>query len=131
MMSNLIKKDDKNLIKLLHTKGGELVKPFELNIFLLTTHIAGTTHIDNMEEIEPKLYINQQLILFREAKNPYDENAILIKTSDGVKLGYVPMKHNPILSRLMDAGKLIYAKIKEKEILGNWVKVTIDIFLND
>lgn len=105
--------------------------PFERDIFLFETHIAGTTHIENIHEIEKDLKIGDRLKFYREPKNPYDEGAIVIKTEDRVKIGYVPQKDNIVFARLMDAGKLLFGKIKTKELIGDWVKIEIEIFLHE
>ena len=68
---------------------------------------------------------------FREPENPYDAQAIVIKTTDSVKIGYVPRQDNVIFARLMDAGKLLFGKITEKEKKGKWVRISIDIFLHE
>lgn len=46
-------------------------------------------------------------------------------------LRYVPRNKNEILSRLMDAGKLLYSTVYGKEKIGNWLKITIQIYLAD
>jgi hypothetical protein len=131
-MSDIIKKDDTGIVSLLHGKGGlDIPKPFVKDTFLLETHIAGTTHIEGIKELEPFLTEETRLSFFRETDNAYDSRAIAIKTADGVKIGYVPQEKNEIISRLMDAGKLIYGKISEKEFVGNWLKITVEVFLND
>lgn len=105
--------------------------PFERDIFLFKTHIAGTTHIENIYEIEKDLKIKDKLNFYREPKNPYDSGAIIIKTKDKVKIGYVPQKDNIIFARLMDAGKLLFGEIKTKETIGEWVKIEIKIYLHE
>ena len=72
-----------------------------------------------------------KLKFVREANNPHDTLAIMVKDHDGNKLGYVPKQKNEILSRLMDAGKLIYGTVNKKERFGNWLKITIQIFMED
>lgn len=109
----------------------KLPTPFERDIFLFETHIAGITHIEDIHEIEKNLKVGDRLEFFREPKNPYDEGAIVIKTKDKIKIGYVPQKDNIVFSRLMDAGKLLFGKIKTKELVGNWVKIKIEIFLHE
>lgn len=42
-----------------------------------------------MTRIE-SLKANEELILIQETTNPYDANAIAIKTKDDIKIGYVP-----------------------------------------
>lgn len=132
-MGNLIKSETGGLMGLLHSNNGELTipKPFEKDIFLFDTYVAGTTHIVGIEELEPHLNIDDRLEFFREPDNQYDKQAIVIKTIDGVKIGYVPKQDNVIFARLMDAGKLIFAKITSKEKKGSWIKINIKVFLHE
>ena len=132
-MNNLIELGGDGLLALFHGKNGEslIPKPFERDIFLLDTHVAGTTHIEGIDELEPYLKSGDRLNLFREPDNPYDEFAILIKTMDGVKIGYIPQKDNIIFARFMDAGKLFFGKITEKEKKGNWLRIKIQVFMHE
>lgn len=132
-MGNLLKSETGGLMGLLHSNNGELTipKPFERDIFLFDTYVAGTTHIVGIEELEPHLNIDDRLEFFREPDNQYDKQAIVIKTIDGVKIGYVPKQDNVIFARLMDAGKLIFAKITSKEKKGSWIKIDIKVFLHE
>lgn len=42
------------LVGLLHSTGGLTIpKPFEREIHLFDSHVAGTTHIEGIEELEP------------------------------------------------------------------------------
>lgn len=132
-MGDLVKNNSGELVGLLHEKGGELVvpKPFEKDIFLFDTHVAGTSHIEGIEELEPHLNIDDRLDFFREPDNRYDKEAIVIKTAEGVKIGYVPKQDNVIFARLMDAGKLLFGRISGKEKKGNWVKLDIKVFMHE
>lgn len=131
-MGEILKPEDVSYISLLHGKGGmDIPKPFERDIFLFDTHVAGTTHIEGIEEFEPYLQIDDKLSFFREPDNPHDSMAIVIKNADGVKIGYVPKADNIIFSRLMDAGKLLFARIASKEKAGNWLKIKIKVFLHE
>lgn len=132
-MDELNKTGKSGLVSLLHGKNGviSIPKPFERDIFLFDTYVAGTSHIEGMEELEPHLQTGDRLDFFREPDNQYDAQAIVIKTADGVKIGYVPRQDNVIFARLMDAGKLLFGRISEKEKKGKWVKISIDIFLHE
>lgn len=132
-MSDLIKSETGSLVGLFHGKNGELVlpKPFEKDIFLFDTYIAGTTHIEGIEELEPHLNVDDKLDFFREPDNHYDKEAIMIKTINGVKIGYVPRQDNVIFARLMDAGKLLFGRISHKEKKGKWVKIKIKVYLHE
>ena len=132
-MSDLITTETGGLMSLLHNQNGELAvpKPFEKDIFLFDTHIAGTSYIDGIEELEPHLNEDDKLDFFREPDNKYDKRAIVIKTIDGVKIGYVPRYDNVIFSRLMDAGKLLFGRISSKEGSGRWVRINIKVYLHE
>ena len=110
--------------------GGGLAAPFAREIFLIETHVAGTTHIP-IKEIEPALMPGESLVLRRESVNPHDPLAILILTERGEKLGYVPRDRNEILARLMDAGKFIIARLESKEWHGDWLRVAARVYLRD
>ena len=132
-MGDLVRNESNGLIWLMHGKDGGLSipKPFERDIFLFDTYVAGTTHIEGIEELEPHLNIDDRLEFFREPDNQYDKQAIVIKTADGVKIGYVPQNDNVIFARLMDAGKLLFGKITAKEKKGSWVKLGIKVYLHE
>ena len=132
-MGDLTITESSGLVSLLHGKNGELImpKPFEREIFLFDTYIAGTTHIEGIEELEPHLSPDDRLNFFREPDNLYDKQAIVIKTENGVKIGYVPRQDNVIFARLMDAGKLLFGKITAKEKKGKWVKIEIKVYLKE
>ena len=131
-MADIIKIDNKNINNILNNKGSlDIGKPFSQEIFLIEVHIAGTSHIDNMDLLEPKLFQGVEVRFFREPNNKYDSKAIVVKDKDGNKLGYIPRDKNEILSRLMDAGKLLYGKVKCKEKIGDWVKIEMEVYLKD
>ena len=133
-MSDLINPDAQDgFLRLFHRQNNDLSipKPFERDIFLFDTHVAGTTHIEGMDELEPQLKIGEKLSFFRESDNAYDQQAIVIQTEHGVKIGYVPQADNIIFARLMDAGKLLFGRISEKEKKGKWVKIGLKVFLHD
>lgn len=130
-MQEIDKPNDHGLMHLIHNKNLTVPLPFAREIFLFDTYIAGTSHIEGLEELYAYLMVGSLLNFYREPDNPYDAQAIMIKNADGVKLGYIPKADNIIFSRLMDAGKLFFGKISSKSMNGNWVKIKIDIFLKD
>ena len=121
-----------NLVNLIHNNGGGVVPlPFERDIFLFDTHVAGTSHVEGIEELAEYLKPEDRLSFFREPDNPYDREAIVVKTDAGVKIGYIPRKDNVVFARLMDAGKILFGKIKSVEMRGTWVKIDIEIYLHE
>ncbi len=61
------------IIQAMHGKGGmgiEITKPFSRPICLVPdTRIAGTTHMDDIDELAPKLSEGERLSLVREKDN--------------------------------------------------------------
>ena len=132
-MGDLITSAGSGLVALLHAKDGAFAvpKPFARDIFLFDTHVAGTSHVEGMEDLEPHLHIDDRLDFFREPDNPHDARAIVVRNADGVKIGYIPKADNAIFSRLMDAGKLLFARIASKKKSGNWLKIEIKVYLHE
>lgn len=132
-MSDLVSFEGSGLLGLIHGGNGELVmpKPFERDIFLFDTHIAGTTHIKGIEALIEQLNEDDRLAFFREPENKFDKQAIVIKTSGGDKIGYVPQRDNVIFARLMDAGKLLFGRISNKVEKGSWTKIYIKVYLHE
>lgn len=109
----------------------EVGKPFQQDIRLLTIQVAGTSYVENIGEIEPMLDERTRVHFFREPDNPHDRRAIVIKTENGQKIGYVPRAKNEILSNLMDGGKLLYGVIQDKEWQDSWLRITVSVFLGE
>ena len=132
-MSDIAKKDSGDLIEYLLNSGTgiDLPKPFEHDIYLFDTYVAGTSHIHGIKEIGDKLKEGGRLVFYREPENEHDPQAIRIETLDKEKIGYVPRQDNLIFSRLMDAGKVLFAKLIEKEMRGDWFRIKIRIYLHE
>lgn len=132
-MNFLEKNDQGALIQyLLHNETGmTLPTPFERDIYLFDTYVAGTTHIEGIDDLAASLRDGDRLVFYREPDNPHDPQAIRIETLEEEKIGYVPRRDNVVFSRLMDAGKLLFATIAAKEMRGNWLKVDIKIYLHE
>lgn len=109
----------------------DVPKPYQRDIYLFETYIAGTSYIPNIEELVQKLNEEEVFSFFRETKNEYDIYAIVIKTKNNEKIGYLPASDNQIFSRLMDAGKLLFGKLNRVDVQGKWYKIYIDIYLKD
>ena len=132
-MSDLVKIDNGDLIEYLIKTGKEidLPKPFERDIYLFDTYVAGTSHIEGIENIGSHINDGDRLVFYREPENEHDPQAIRIENLNGEKIGYVPRKDNVVFSRLMDAGKVLFAKVIEKEMKGKWLKIKIKIYLHE
>ncbi|MCX7997649.1 MAG: HIRAN domain-containing protein [Leptospiraceae bacterium] len=129
-MNELTKFDPQTLRILAESFKDGIPLPGVKEIFLIESYVAGTSYLD-LKEVEKQLEKQEFLKLVREPTNQYDALAILIYDSKGNKLGYVPRAKNEVLARLMDAGKLIFGRLVNKEYVGNWLKITVQIFLKD
>lgn len=106
------------------------LKPLIKEIHLFDTYVAGVSYLKDKSVLE-NIKIKDRLTLQRE-DNKFDDKAILILTSDGKKLGYVPEKDNIIFSRLMDAGKMLVAYITDiKKRSIDYQQISIGIYLVD
>ncbi|MCK9536455.1 MAG: HIRAN domain-containing protein [Bacilli bacterium] len=105
--------------------------PHQRDIFLFSTYIAGTSHIENIDEIAAEFSDDEVFSFYREPDNLHDNKAIMIKNNHGDKVGYVPQADNLIFSRLMDNGKLLFGKLTNHQVRGKWHKIDIDIYLRD
>ena len=132
-MADLVNNNQNSLINYLINNQTEidLPRPFEQDIYLFDSYVAGTTHVEGIEEIYSSLNKDEKLVFYREVENEHDPQAIRIETLAKEKIGYVPRQDNVVFSRLMDAGKELFAKIKEKEMRGKWAKIGIKIYLHE
>jgi len=132
-MGELVNTNSSGLVGLLHQQGGNLTipQPFERDIFLFDSSIAGTSFVEGIEELEPHLNIGDRLKFYREPDNPHDKQAIVIRNKDGIKIGYVPRADNAIFARLMDAGKILFGEITKKSMRGTWLDIKIKIYLHE
>lgn len=90
----------------------KIVNTFQKEIHLFDTYVAGTYYAEEegvFEEIKP----GDEVIYKREPDNFFDKNAILVLTTDGKCLGYIPEKDNIVFARLMDAGKRLKGNITD------------------
>jgi hypothetical protein len=97
------------------------------DIYLCDIKVAGTNYVD-MTEVYNKLLEGDMLYLKREDNNVYDSNAIIIMTTEGYVIGYVPKENNFILKNLMDKEKYLYGKIKE--ISDDYSNINVEIYLS-
>lgn len=108
----------------------QVIKPLTKEIHLFDTYVAGVSYLSDKSVLQ-EIAIGDRLTLQRE-DNKFDDKAIVIITSGGKKLGYVPEKDNIIFSRLMDAGKLLVAYIKAiQQRSANYQQISIGIHLVD
>lgn len=112
--------------------GGGLPAPFSEPILLVErTRVAGTTHVPGIRAQAARLSKGERLSLVRDPKNSHDRWAIRVLDAQGERLGFVPADCNEVLARLMDAGKHLYAQVRGVEMRDSWVRVGMDIYLDD
>ena len=107
-----------------------VIKPLTKEIHLFDTYVAGVSFLTDKTVLQ-EIKSGDRLTLQRE-DNKFDDKAILLLTSDGKKIGYVPEKDNAIFSRLMDAGKLLVAYVREIQKRSiDYQQISIGIYLVD
>lgn len=91
--------------------------------------LAGSQYLNLEDHVLPKLHENDPLVLMREPNNQFDEHAISVYTTGGLKLGYLPKNNNLILSRLMDEGNLLFGKTKTFHWDGKRLYLVVKVYL--
>ena len=129
MADELIQRSGGEIVGVIDGGLGEMLKPLIREIHLFDSYVAGTTHLAD-QSVLTEIKEDDRLRLQRE-ENKFDDNAILLFTESGKKLGYVPEKDNVIFARLMDAGKMLAAKILKIEKRGTFTQIRIGIYLVD
>ncbi len=145
----IVKPEDLEIVAALNRTGEDvdIPMPFERDIFLLGTEVAGTSHVENIEKLYDSLSEGDPITLVREPDNPYDEYAVRVEAADHsligylptqalatgteAKIGYIPRINNKIIARLMDAGKLVYGVVRHKEMLGGYRRIVIKVYMKD
>lgn len=130
-MSQTLMPTDTNFPSLFRINGGSLTIPFEREISLLECRVAGTNFRPDIADIEPALTVGTKLKLKREPHNEFDESAIAVYDAENNKLGFVPKTKNGVLAKLLDAGKNLSVKLTAKQWNDSWLKLDIEIFVND
>lgn len=93
----------------------------------ISFEIKGTRHIGHqgLKRIE-SLIINEELTLVLEPTNPYDANAIFVKTKDNIKIGYVPKELTFQFKNMngqLKPNKSLTSSINYSSDTGNKIKV--------
>ncbi len=137
LMADFRDDDEDRSVFLADNPKGVMVKPMPVEApdekgegtFLLECHVAGTSHVEDVEGKTAELQKDSPLYLRREPGNEYDRDAIAIYTAEDNRIGYVPQKHNPILSRLLDGGRDLVGKVISREVVDDYVRMRISIYM--
>ncbi len=121
-------KSSPGLLKLLHENNTTL-DVFRREMLALSCLVAGTS-FQKLKELEPEMIVGCVFDLKRENDNKFDEKAIEMSFIKN-KIGYVPKEKNEVIANLMDAGKKFSAKLISKDWEGNWLKLVVEVYLND
>lgn len=100
------------------------------DIVLYGCELAGSQYQNLEDHLIPRLQENDPLVLIREPDNRYDEHAISVVTTGGLKLGYLPRKNNLILSRLMDEGNLLFGRTKSFHWDGKKLDLVVKVYMH-
>jgi len=100
-------------------------------IGLLTTKVAGTSHIDDLDAILADLEPDDRLSFTRDPDNPFDPRAVQILDSHRRRIGFLPRDDNETVSNLLDAGKNLYAVVSNIDAKARWADISITVYLED
>lgn len=125
-----------SVLSLIHGGTGagkiEVPKPFSEPICLIPeTRVAGTAHVEDIDEIAEDLEEGVHLRFERDATNRYDRWAIRVYDGKDRRMGFVAADVNEIPARLMDAGKRVFGKVTDVKLLGSWYKIEMAVYLDD
>ena len=102
----------------------------EQKIILAETYLAGFQYHEGMRrEVSQTLREGEAVLLVREPENPYDDQAIAVRTSNGHMIGYVPRDLNPVPSVIADQGVTLAAEIITVDLQAPpWERVVIRMY---
>lgn len=98
-----------------------------LGLCLLETYLNGCEYVTSLSDTYTCLTAGDRLMVVHEKPNPFDDNALLVSTEQGEKLGYIPRKHNTIPAFLSKQDKRLFAILKRKtwDVSGHQLKVLL------
>ena len=84
----------------------------ERKLILADIFVAGFQYHEGMRrEVAQTHREGDTVLLVREPDNPYDDQAIAVRTYGGFRIGYVPRDLNPVPAVLADQGVALSAEI--------------------
>ena len=90
--------------------------------------VAGTSFIDNIDEMSECMDVGTELRLEHDKANKHDIYAVALYLGED-RVGYVPKGENEIIANLLDAGTRLVATITDMDWHGNWLRIKADIDL--
>lgn len=93
-------------------------KTIERSFYLVVFHDLSLCKGHNCNE-RPFLKGEMNLILSREEDNPFDKDAVCVKTQEGEYLGYIPRYYSKSVSSRLDKGMSYSCTVLEIENEGN------------
>lgn len=78
------------------------------------TNDDGSSRQNELKRCQP----NEAVILERQPDNPHDSNAILVRSSRGVGIGFIGKDYNSWIAQRMDKGASVNARIKSVSASG-------------
>ena len=98
--------------------GHEMLTIYNMNIVGVMHEHDGV----NPQNIIPKMYEGDQVLLDADVDNEFDTHAVKVKTLDGQQIGWLPKGENlqiDIFNRLTK-GQTVYARVKEGYELSSY-----------
>lgn len=97
-------------------------------VLLCRTHVAGTSHLEDLDKVLEEIWPGNWVNLVREPENKYDCNAIRVESENELKLGYVPKKQSENLSAILNLGVQLYGRIASIDYEVSWTRIELEIY---
>ncbi len=99
---------------------------------ILETRAVGAGYVPGIREHVAALVIGGPLVLQREPWNPYDENAIVVLSPEGRKLGYIPRTQNRTLAYRLDQGERARVTLTGlTDVHTGWPQIYLRVYVNE
>ena len=93
--------------------------------------IAGTRHVENIEDLVSRFDASTRFFLERDRGNLFDEWAVGVFDDQSNRIGYVSCECNEVIARLLDGGKSLSARFAGANRSGRWMRIEMGVYLND
>lgn len=98
---------------------------------LATTFVSGTAGIRDYRKVLDELNPGDTLSLEHDRHDPNDPLRVIVSTSQGNQLGFLPKDQCATAASLIDAGKRLFAQVASIDEKQHWAEVSITLFMID
>lgn len=93
--------------------------------------LSGSRYLDYRNELHSICSIGEEVAIVPEPDNPFDRNALAVKTKNGVSLGYIPEDETSLIIMLIKRKRAFFGKLTEVGYPGEIPIIKIELFLKE